>query len=119
MKLFTILALASHALAFCCSGPQCADGTNGTPCCATESCNIFCCACGGICRGSSGRRRRGLELLAGGGDGSVFAERDPGADEAFAQADAGQNGNLTMDRKSLWVNTLPSGAVVVCCAVLC
>lgn len=51
MKFITVSAFVLSAItavsAFCCSGPQCADGTGGTPCCATQSCNIFCCACGG------------------------------------------------------------------------
>lgn len=69
-------------LAFCCSGPQCADGTAGTPCCATQSCNIFCCACGGHCRTNS----------------KMLLERDP-SEEAFATADSAGNGNLTLSRK--------------------
>ncbi|KAI1844763.1 hypothetical protein JX265_011300 [Neoarthrinium moseri] len=90
MKFFSIALLASAALpgvlSFCCSGPQCADGTGGTPCCATQSCNIFCCACGGHCRGTSSKR----ELLA----------FDPRVDEsmaAFEAADKSGNGNLTLD----------------------
>lgn len=85
-----VLAFAAlpSVLAFCCDGPQCADGTSGTPCCGYKKCNIFCCACGGKkCRG--GKR----ELL------SSFEQRDPSV-EAFAQADVAGNGNLTLDRKS-------------------
>ncbi|CAG7715727.1 unnamed protein product [Allacma fusca] len=30
------------------------DGSHGTPCCGVGTCNIFCCNCDGICRGTRG-----------------------------------------------------------------
>ncbi|CAG7822658.1 unnamed protein product, partial [Allacma fusca] len=58
--LWSFLALVlciSHVMSFCCKASgdigKCGDGTEPTPCCATQRCNILCCNCDGICRGSS------------------------------------------------------------------
>ncbi|EHA47735.1 hypothetical protein MGG_03791 [Pyricularia oryzae 70-15] len=87
MKFITVSAFVLSAItavsAFCCSGPQCADGTGGTPCCATQSCNIFCCACGGHCRGTSKR-----SVVP-----DIF-QRD--VDSAFRLADVGGNGTISL-----------------------
>ncbi|KAK3936448.1 hypothetical protein QBC46DRAFT_419196 [Diplogelasinospora grovesii] len=89
LALFTIAAAAlPSALAFCCHGilgQPCADGTKGTPCCATQSCNIFCCACGGHCR-TNGKR-------------DVFSNLESReVSDAFAMADADNSGNVTLDQ---------------------
>ena len=46
------LFIVPPSSAECCrtSHGQCADGTNGTPCCGVGGCNIFCCHCNGGCR---------------------------------------------------------------------
>lgn len=50
--LLGLMLLADTAAADCCSsnGGICGDCSQGTPCCATGSCNIFCCNCDGTCR---------------------------------------------------------------------
>ena len=55
--LMAIFSYTSVANGICCGGcpisGQCPDGSGCTPffnCCATSSCNIACCNCGGICR---------------------------------------------------------------------
>lgn len=77
----------------CCQandGGNCADGTVGTPCCGYKSCDIFCCDCGGNCRGAS---KRDALLLS-----STLHKRDSAVD-TFAQADVAGTGNLTFGRK--------------------
>lgn len=92
MKIVLIVSLATQALpavlAFCCGSEgdghlhYCGDYTAPTPCCATGSCNIFCCACEGVCRGSS----------------KLLLKRNPG-EVSFSLADSAGNGNLTLDRE--------------------
>ncbi|CAG7818318.1 unnamed protein product [Allacma fusca] len=56
--LWAYLALmlwTSQVTSFCCTVQNstsglCPDGTKPTPCCATQSCNVFCCNCDGKCR---------------------------------------------------------------------
>ncbi|KAL8377465.1 hypothetical protein RB595_008243 [Gaeumannomyces hyphopodioides] len=97
MKFFATAAVLVSAItavnAFCCGasiGGQCADGTRGTPCCATQSCNIFCCACGGHCRGSG---KRSLP--------DAF-RRD--ADAAFSLADTAGEGKITLPQYLAYMN---------------
>lgn len=92
MKAIAIIAFAAHVLpavlAKCCRSShlhKCDDGTDATPCCGTQKCNLFCCGCkGGKCRAR--------------GTSKLLLERDS-ADEAFALADSAGNGNLTINRK--------------------
>ncbi|KAK8055103.1 hypothetical protein PG993_000330 [Apiospora rasikravindrae] len=90
MKYITALVVAATAIsaahAFCCDSNSkgfCKDGSEGTPCCATESCNIFCCNCDGSCRSS----KRSFAA-------DPFASKP--VEEAFALADAEGNGKITL-----------------------
>lgn len=148
MKLSLSLGLALSALpvivAFCCDGRCekdwegdcvtcyfCRDGTCGTPCCATASCNIFCCACGGgtwgfqlveshirklslliiplqtiVCRGS---RAFDLEADADDDPSDVFALADTSGtgkltlDQYLVYMEAGQNATVWVDYFNSWV----------------
>ncbi|KAJ2983350.1 hypothetical protein NQ176_g756 [Zarea fungicola] len=99
MHFFTVFTLVAaglpSALAFCChgiAGQPCADGTKSTGCCATASCNVFCCACGGHCRTNS---RRSINPAVVVFDRADESGREETA-QAFAQADTDNAGNLTV-----------------------
>ncbi|KAK7924353.1 hypothetical protein PG985_006407 [Apiospora marii] len=83
-----VIALAISVVnALCCLADDygwCYDGTPGTPCCATQGCNAFWCACGGECRHKS------EDSLAT----DSFVSSPVG--EAFALADTDGSGNITL-----------------------
>ena len=94
--LMAVASYASVANGACCAGcplsGRCPDGTSCTPlfnCCATGSCNIFCCSCGGVCRKAT-LLQSVLELPWA----KIEAENLDVAIERFGQFDVDKNGAI-------------------------
>merc|ERR1711951_66512 len=113
LKLALLLGLVfvfnspDSANAICCgrgnSNWMCGDGTQGTPCCATGGCNIFCCNCAGRCRTGSFMEvmtgevpTQGLEELAK--FGAIDVNGDKKIDFAEALAFVGGIGDGELNR---------------------
>ncbi|KAK7970051.1 hypothetical protein PG996_001511 [Apiospora saccharicola] len=89
-----VIASAISAVnAICCLSDDqgwCNDDTYGTPCCAAQTCHLFCCACDGQCRNETG------SSLATDPFGSSPAQEEEEEEEAFALADTDGSGNITL-----------------------
>ncbi|MFY9822223.1 MAG: hypothetical protein WAM82_12650 [Thermoanaerobaculia bacterium] len=93
LVVFAAAIFSAPALAICCSNNgsgECKDGTHAA-CCATGSCNVFCCNCDGTCR-----------------TGPCMASPDAVASAAtidrFNSIDLDKSGGISLKEFEVWAN---------------